>query len=87
MATRQSVQEFIHRCEETLNFAEEQLTEARRQEHYNDYEFSQAQQQLENANNDLAHLALSCNAQQKEQLHRMRLQIQELQNEMILQDH
>ncbi|WP_278342381.1 DUF2524 family protein, partial [Parageobacillus thermoglucosidasius] len=53
----------------------------------NDMEYAQAQQMLENAVNDLAHLALSCNAQQREQLHRMRLQLQQLQNDMILLNH
>ncbi|NNU92895.1 DUF2524 family protein [Geobacillus sp. NFOSA3] len=87
MATRQSVDEFLQHCEDVIRYAKEQYTEAQKQEHYNDFEYTQAQQMLESAINDLAHLALSCNAQQREQLHRMRLQLQQLQNEMILFNH
>jgi hypothetical protein len=87
MATRQSVDEFLQRCEDVIRYAKEQYTGAQKQEHYNDTEYTKAQQMLEEANNELAHLALSCNAQQREQLHRMRLQLQQLQNEMILLDH
>jgi polyhydroxyalkanoate synthesis regulator phasin len=87
MATRQSVDEFLQHCEDVIRYAKEQYTEAQKQEHYNDLEYTQAQQMLETAINDLAHLALSCNAQQREQLHRMRLQLQQLQNEMILLNH
>ncbi|MBA2871810.1 polyhydroxyalkanoate synthesis regulator phasin [Anoxybacillus calidus] len=87
MATRQSVDEFLQRCEDVIRYAKEQYTEAQKQEHYNDTEYTKAQQMIEEANNELAHLALSCNAQQREQLHRMRLQLQQLQNEMVLLDH
>jgi phage shock protein A len=87
MATRQSVDEFLQHCEDVIRYAKEQYTEAQRQEHYNDEAYINAQQMLENAVNDLAHLALSCNAQQREQLHRMRLQLEQLQNDMILLDH
>ncbi|HVI21191.1 MAG TPA: DUF2524 family protein, partial [Bacillus sp. (in: firmicutes)] len=46
-----------------------------------------ALQQLEGAYNDLAQMAQSANGQQREQLHRMRLQLQQAQNQMILLDH
>jgi galactitol-specific phosphotransferase system IIB component len=84
MATRQSVEQFLQRCEETISQAIEQMNIARQQEHCNINEYTNAQQQLEDLVMDLAHLALSCNAQQREQLHRKRLQIQQLQNDMIL---
>jgi len=87
MATRQSVEQFLERCEDAIQYAREQYTEAQRQEHNNDEEYVKAQQRLEEAYNELEHLALSCNAEQRERLHRMRLQIQQLQNEMILLDH
>lgn len=86
MATRQSVEEFLQRCEDVIRFAKEQYTEAQKQEHYNITEYTNAQQMLEQTVNDLAHLARSCNTQQREQLHRMRLQLEQLQNEMILLD-
>ncbi|MGG3736474.1 YtzC family protein [Aeribacillus pallidus] len=87
MATRQSIEEFLERCEEVLESAKEQYIEGSKQEHYYDEQFQQALQQLEEAYNDLMHLSQSANAQQKEQLHRMRLQLQQLQNDMILLDH
>lgn len=86
MATRQSMDSFLQRCEDDIKYAQEQLTTARKQEHYNTTEYTEAQLRLEEATNDLAHLALSCNGQQREQLHRMRLQLQQLQNDMILDE-
>jgi polyhydroxyalkanoate synthesis regulator phasin len=87
MATRESVEQFLQHCEDVIRYAQEQYNEAQRQQHYNDVEYTNAQQRLEEAVNELAHLALSCNAQQREQLHRMRLQLEQLQNDMILLDH
>ncbi|KXG08825.1 hypothetical protein AT864_02933 [Anoxybacillus sp. P3H1B] len=87
MATRQSVEQFLQHCEDVVRYAKDQYYQAQKQEHYNDTEYTNAQQMLENTVNDLAHLALSCNAQQREQLHRMRLQLEQLQNDMILLDH
>ncbi|WP_453994303.1 YtzC family protein [Bacillus nitroreducens] len=84
MATRQSVDAFLQRCEDTIQYAEEQITEARKQEHYNTTEYTNAQLQLEEVTNELAKLAQSCNDQQRERLHRMRLQLQQLQNDMTL---
>lgn len=87
MATRQSVTECLDNCSNTYDFAQSQYTEGRKQEHYNDTEYSKAQQMLEDAVNECNALTLSANDQQKEQLYRMRIQLQQLQNEMILLDH
>lgn len=87
MATRQSVDELIQQCEDVLRFAHDQYTESSLQEHYNDDNYTQALQQLEEAYNNLAKLAHSANGQQREQLHRMRLQLQQAQNQMILLNH
>ena len=87
MATRQSVDALIQQCEDALRFASEQYTESSLQEQYNDDNYTQALQQLEGAYNDLAQMAQSANSQQREQLHRMRLQLQQAQNQMILLDH
>ncbi|KMY53365.1 MULTISPECIES: YtzC family protein [Bacillaceae] len=87
MATRQSVDECLERCQSAINHAEEQYKEAARQEHDNDGNFSGSQFMLEDAYNELDKLLLSANAQQREQLHRMRLQLQQVQNSMILLDH
>ena len=85
MATRKSMDDFFQRCEQVIKEAEEQFDVANRQEHYNSGEYTSALQQLEESYNDLADLAHSANGQQREQLHRMRLRIQQLQNTMILQ--
>ncbi|MGM0948271.1 MAG: YtzC family protein [Bacillota bacterium] len=84
MATRQSVDEHLQQCMQAYDDAEEQLKLASKQEHYNDQGYSDAQMQLENAVNALNKLWLSSNDQQREQLYRMRLQLQALQNNMIL---
>ncbi len=85
MATRKSMDDFFQRCEQVIKEAEEQFVVVNRQEHYNTDDYTSVLQQLEESYNDLADLAHSANGQQREQLHRMRLRIQQLQNTMILQ--
>jgi len=87
MATRDSVNTLIQQCEDAIQFANDQLDEGRIQEHYNDIGYTEALQSLEDAYNDLAKLALSANSEQRERLHRMRLQLQQLQNQMITNPH
>ncbi|MBM4762636.1 YtzC family protein [Bacillus sp. B15-48] len=87
MATRQSVEEHLQQCEDAIRIAQEEFEKASRQEHYDDLAYTNSMQQLEEAYNDIAKLALSCNGQQREQLHRMRLQLQQVQNNMTLLDH
>ncbi|KAB2339006.1 DUF2524 family protein [Cytobacillus depressus] len=87
MATRESVSNLIQQCEDAIRFANDQLQVERAQEHYNENGYTDALHSLENAYNDLSKLALSANSQQREQLHRMRLQLQQLQNRMIVQPH
>lgn len=87
MATRQSMDEFIHKCEEVIKYAEDQYSVASKQNHYHNDSYTDAMQRLEGAYNELADLARSANGQQRDQLHRMRLQIQQLQNSMTLLDH
>lgn len=87
MATRQSVDHLLQQCEDAIRMAQEQYKNASMQQHYNDDGYTNALQSLEDAYNDLAKLAFSANNQQREQLHRMRLQLQQLQNNMILLDH
>jgi hypothetical protein len=84
MATRDSMNELKQQCEDVLRFANEQYQESSLQQQYNDDNYIQALQQLESAYNDIATMAHSANGQQREELHRMRLQIQQVQNNMIL---
>ncbi|WP_243385985.1 YtzC family protein [Bacillus kexueae] len=84
MATRESIESCIKKCEDVLTFAREQLNEASKQEHYNETEYTKAQQLLEQSLQDIAQLERSASDQQKEQLYRERLKLQSLQNEMII---
>ena len=84
MATLDSMNELNQQCEDVLRFANEQYQESSLQQQYNDDNYIQALQQLEGAYNDIATMAHSANGQQREELHRMRLQIQQVQNNMIL---
>ncbi|KQL53243.1 hypothetical protein AN964_06910 [Heyndrickxia shackletonii] len=87
MATRKSIDECLQRCDNAIQQAQEQYTEGLRQEHYHDYDYTNALQQLEASYNEVCQLANSSNSQQREILHRKRLQLQQLQNQMILLNH
>ncbi|WP_160724061.1 YtzC family protein [Bacillus sp. USDA818B3_A] len=87
MATRDSMDNLMQQVEDTIRFAEEQYKESNLQEQYNDDGYTNALQQLEETYNDISKMAHSANSQQREQLHRMRLQIQQLQNSMIIETH
>ena len=87
MATRDSMDNLMQQVEDTIRFAEEQYKESNLQEQYNDDGYTNALQQLEETYNDICKMAHSANSQQREQLHRMRLQIQQLQNSMIIETH
>ncbi|WP_062354841.1 YtzC family protein [Bacillus kwashiorkori] len=84
MTTRDSLEQFINKCEETLEVARQEYTDGSRQGYYFDDEYSQAQQLLEDRFNELMAMYHSANAVQRERLDRMRLQIQQLQNQMII---
>jgi hypothetical protein len=85
MATRESVDNFIQQCEDAISFAQEQYKESSLQQQYNNDDYTAALQGLEQSYHDLSQLAHFANAQQREQLHRMRLKLQQVQNRMILQ--
>ena len=85
MATRDSMDDLMQQVEDTVRFAQEQYKQSNLQEHYNDDDYTKALQQLEDTYQDIAKMAISANSQQREQLHRMRLQLQQLQNTMILE--
>ncbi|MBL4951899.1 YtzC family protein [Neobacillus sp. YIM B02564] len=84
MATRVSMSNLTQQVEDTIRFAEEQYKQSSLQEQYNDDNYYQALQRLEQTYQDIATMAHSANGPQREQLHRMRLQIQQMQNSMIL---
>ncbi len=86
MATRDAMEKFLNECEQTIEYARGQLQESAKQEFYGMEEYSRAQQALEEKYNELMALYRSANAEQRERLHRMRLKIHSLQNEMTLLD-
>lgn len=85
MATRDSMDTLMQQVEDTIRFAQEEFKQSSLQQHYNDDGYTQALQQVEQTYQDIAKMALSANGQQRDQLHRMRLQLQQLQNTMILE--
>lgn len=87
MATRDSMNDLIQQCEDAIQYAQEQFQESSVQEQYNNVDYDSALQQLEQSYNDVCKMAHSANSQQRERLHRMRLQIQQFQNKMILNGH
>ncbi|MGE6628790.1 YtzC family protein [Bacillus sp. NPDC077027] len=84
MATRKSIDEFIEKSTETLEFASEQFELSSRQEHYYEEDFTKAQLMLEETVIELEKLKDVANDQQRERLDRARVQLQSLQNQMIL---
>lgn len=86
VATRASVDYYIQQAENAIHYAHDQLVEWKKQEHYNQTEYTEAQSQLEAAYNDLQDLMLSANAQQKERIYRIQLQIREAQNDLVLDE-
>ncbi|MGP7818379.1 YtzC family protein [Niallia sp. 01092] len=87
MATRQSVEELLQRCNEVIHDAQEQCKIGSLQEHYNKDEFTESQLKLEEVTNDLIVMAHSANPQQREQLNRMRIQLEQLQAAMTIEMH
>jgi hypothetical protein len=85
MTTRDSMDTLMQQVEDTVRYAEEQYKQSSLQEQYNDDGYTNALQQLESTYQDIAKMAQSANSQQRDQLHRMRLQIQQLQNALILE--
>ncbi|CAH0125636.1 YtzC family protein [Priestia sp. TRN 1309] len=87
MTTRQAVDQLMQQCEDAIRFGQGQLQEGMKQEHYNDTEYTKAQEKLENAYKEIEEFSHSANAQQREQLYRMRLQVQQLQSKLITTQH
>lgn len=87
MATRQSIDTCLQNCVEALDIAQQQYDDASKQEHYNDDLYVQSQQLLETAYNELEMMARSANDQQRAQLGRMKMQIEQMQHNMILLRH
>jgi phage shock protein A len=79
------MEDLLQQCEDAIRSAQEQYQESSMQQHYNNDGYTGALQALEQTYQDVCKMAHSANSQQRDQLHRMRLQLQQLQNKMILQ--
>jgi hypothetical protein len=86
MATRESMENLMQQCEDAIRYAQEQYKQSSLQEHYNNDDYTNALFELEETYQDIAKMAQFANSQQRDQLHRMRLQLQEQQNNLIIQD-
>jgi hypothetical protein len=85
MATRESMSHLIQQCEDAIRYAQDQFRDGSLEQHYNNDDYTKALQSLEETYQDIAKMAHFANSQQREQLHRMRLQLQQVQNTMILE--
>ncbi|WP_349409758.1 DUF2524 family protein [Pseudalkalibacillus sp. SCS-8] len=88
MTEHESLQMFLNRAHQVIDYATEQNELYNRQEPQIDQEvYSSAQQQLEEAYIDLQKVSNSATPQQREEIQRVMAQILQLQSDMIINDH
>jgi hypothetical protein len=58
MATRASMDALIQQCEDVIRYAQDQLKESSLQEHYNNDDYTNALQQLEQTYQDIARMLM-----------------------------
>jgi hypothetical protein len=83
MTTRKAMEEFMAKCEQAMDYAEDQYRQFSQQEHANDDEYTQGLQQLELIHKELSSIHNSSTDQQREDLRRMRMRMEDLQHKMI----
>ncbi|OEH92119.1 DUF2524 family protein [Bacillus solimangrovi] len=86
MGVRSSIEEGLRNARHVYENAYEQLDTFRKQEHYNQTEYSSCQRAINGSLAELEILHHSGNAQQKDQLSRMQMQLRQLQSDMILDE-
>ncbi|WP_171038219.1 DUF2524 family protein [Aquibacillus sediminis] len=84
MATRDSVEELVQQADITLEKAQKQLEVTNRNGFEIDNEYSDVQRQLSEVAAEIENMMTSANHQQREQLHRLKLQVNGYLNDMIL---
>lgn len=84
MATHKSMDECLGRCENTLEYAQQQYEESAKQEHYNTEGNTEALMRLEDSYNELTVMKNSANDQQRDELDRMKVRVQDLQHAMVV---
>lgn len=87
MAERHAIERCINEAEQAMEYAKQQLELGMRQEHYNKMNYSDAQLQLEKAYTEMETMEHYATAEQRDQLYRARLAVQQLQHQMIVTPH
>jgi Protein of unknown function (DUF2524) len=80
-------QEQVQKAKQAYDYAVQQLEIGMRQEHFNGIEYSDAQQQLEQAILELDKVGRLANAENKDEFNRLRRQLTQLQHQMIITPH
>lgn len=86
MTTRDSMKELLSSSEKILGQAEEQLELSNRGTFQMNEDYRNAQLELETLSHKIDRMMNSANAQQKEELHRLQLLVNERLNDMIFSD-
>lgn len=86
MATRDSMDHLLTEAHEKLESARKELDEAKKLGFQAGDDYTQAQLGLEDMEKEIDKMMHSANHQQKEELHRLHLQVSQCLNDMIL-DH
>ncbi|MFC4404787.1 DUF2524 family protein [Gracilibacillus xinjiangensis] len=84
MATRDSVENLLIEGHHIIQQAEEQLDQSNRNHFMMNEDYRNAQLELEKLAQNLNRVLASANAQQRDQLHRFQLVVNEKLNDMIL---
>jgi len=86
MTTRDSMKELLSSSEKIIEQAEEQLELSKRGTFQMNEDYRNAQLELETLSYKIDKVMNSANAQQKEELHRLQLLVNERLNDMIFSD-
>ncbi|QGH36983.1 DUF2524 family protein [Gracilibacillus salitolerans] len=84
MATRDSVENLLIEGQHIIQQAEEQLDMSNRNQFLLNEDYTNAHLELEKLSQSIDRVMASANAQQREQLHRFQLVVNEKLNDMIL---
>ena len=84
MATHKSMDECLGRCADAIEYAQQQYEESAKQEHYNTEGYTDALMRLEDSYNELTVMKNSANDQQRDELDRMKIRVQDIQHAMVI---
>ncbi|MDT8859953.1 YtzC family protein [Alkalihalobacillus sp. MEB130] len=84
MAERTHLEHFLERAEATLEIAQQTFNDSQRVQPGDPDEYTQAQRDLQDLNDELDTLMHAATPEQRDQLHRTQIQVNQLQNHFIL---